>query len=277
MTKKIAVIGCSFSAYWQGDDIATPNMDVITWSNLLKQNFDVTIDMYAQDGLSCGQVLHHISYFANNPNLEYDLILGNLAPLSRDWGWCFNKKSKAQDFDDTMEIANWYVKKPLDDRIYACDINAKHYVHSHKNGVICSYGNGEMSSLEEEYIKKHMKHSENNYILNSRKNLMLIEIAREYYAKKLPLVFWHHLDNIFTDKETLKYCNSDVDWLKIARHNIIHEAGVKSFLENMLGEEKNIGKKFTTDGSHLNSYGHEQLLEKYILTDPTISSILLNK
>jgi len=279
MTKRIAVIGCSFSAYWQGDDVASPNMDITTWSNLLRQNFDVIVDTYAQNGSSVGQVAHHMFYFAYNQNTKYDLVLGNIPPLSRDWGFAWNKKDDVNDFDVTMDMSQWYVKQQLDERLFEFTINSNHYVHSHANGVCQTHQPDGMTDDEMSYISDHVDHIENNFIPNCRKNLQWVEIAREYYGKKYPLIFWHHLENMFNDY--YNDVNSDVDWVALGRHNIIHDLPVKPFFKDLFGGQQKgkqkYTKQFTTDGAHFNNFGHEQLLEKYILTDPTISSILLNK
>jgi len=96
--------------------------------------------------------------------------------------------------------------------------------------------------------------------------LQYVQTAREYYAKILPFTFWHHVRSAFTDPEEWVK-DGKVDYGKISRHNIMHKQCAKDFF-------KKDHKKYLIDIAHFNTRGHEQLLEKYILTDNKINSIL---
>jgi len=277
MTKKIAVVGCSFSAFWQGDQTSVgDNHNVKTWSHHLVDNFDVTVDNYAQNGTSVGYVNYCLNYIYNNPNLEYDLIIGNIPPLNRDWYFAFNRVDDVTDHNNLSNYEKWFEHTQEQDRVRIFNISPTIVNHAH-NDVVNIQGSdlNKLGHKDHDYVKNHYDHTKNNFMLNHRKNLQNVQIAREFYGKLLPFTFWYHATNLFVDDE-LSF-DSIVNFKKLARHTIIHEEHAKGFFRNnyYFDSKAKFQKEFLVDDSHFSTYGHEQLLEKYILTDNKINSIIV--
>jgi hypothetical protein len=280
MTKKVAVVGCSFSAFWQGDESKSGlNYDVKTWSHQLVENYDVTIDSFAMNGASAGHVNYCLSYILNNPELEYDLVIGNMPPLNRDWYFAWNKADELTDFNNLGDLSRWFSSYEEQERVRIYEVEPVTVCHSHDKitGLQGSKIKG-LTHYEHEYVKNQHEHIANNYMVNHRKNLHYVQMAREYYTQVLPFTFWYHASNAFTDKY-INFELATVDFRYLARHSIVHEDHVKAFFRNMfpLSEEKaEFESRYLVDSSHFSTYGHEQLLEKYILTDNKINSILIS-
>jgi len=268
MTKKIAVVGCSFSAFWQGDQVQPgANYDVKTWSHHLLENFDVTIDSYAQNGTSPGYFNFCLNWINNNPDCEYDLILGAMPPLNRDWYFGFNEGNEETLYKGLLNTSSWFQSEEILERVKVFDINNKIITHSHNDlSYIQGQKTAKVAKESHEYLKKFTEHTKNNFVINQKKNLQYVQIAREYYSKILPFTFWYHLPNHFTDPEPM-YVDHKVDYAHISRHSIMHKKNVFEFF-------KNWHKKFLIDDTHFNTHGHEQILGKYILTDNKINSII---
>ena len=266
MTKNIAVIGCSFSAFWQGDDTCNgPNYDVVTWSNLLSQNFDVKIDTFAHNGASSGYLMYCLNYILHS-NKKYDLILGNIPPLNRDWYFSYNPYNDVEVFHRLQDIDSWFIKKQITDNVTEYFSDTPVTTHSHENNAYVMSANDTFCSNEEkEYVANLTSHIKNNFFINQRKNLQTIEIIKQYYSVKLPLVFWYHVENMFTEDNSV--------WKTLARHTLDHtELPAKEFFKKKYHRH---WKDIVVDAAHFSSYGHEQLLEKYILKDKKISEILI--
>ena len=278
MTKKVAVVGCSFSAFWQGDESKSGlNYDVTTWSHHLVNNYDVTVDSFAQNGSSPGYVNYCLNYIHNNPDLEYDLVIGNMPPLNRDWYFAYNKVDDTTDYENLGNLNKWFDCTQEQERVRVFDITPVIVCHSHGHiSGIQGSGVKDLSEKEHNYINQHYKHIENNYMVNHRKNLHYVQVARDYYSQVLPFTFWYHASNAFTDK----YINFDmakVDFRELARHSIVHKDHAKQFFRELYphsDQKAEFEAKYLVDSSHFSTYGHEQLLEKYILTDNRINSIL---
>ena len=262
MTKNIAVIGCSFSAFWQGDETRVgPNYDVVTWSNLLSQNFDVTIDTYAENGASVGYVMYCLNYMLHNDK-NYDLIIGNMPPLNRDWYFSYNPYSDVEMWQKTQDVDSWFTKNQIKDNVTRFFSDIPITTHSHNDVCYVMSANSSLSHEEMSYVSNHTNHIENNFFANQIKNLQTIDIIKQYYAKKLPLVFWYHVENIFSENDSKLY--------ELAKHLLDHtELPAKSYFK-----KSRRWKDIVVDASHFSNYGHEQLLEKYILADKNISKIL---
>lgn len=264
MTKKIAVVGCSFSAFWQGDATVETgsNYDVKTWSHHLVDNYDVTIDSFAQDGTGPGYLNYCLNYIYN-AGLEYDLIIGNMPPLNRDWYFAYNKIDNVTDYENLTNINKWFEVTQEQERVKVYNISPIIVCHSHDKVINVQGSEVDiLSGHEREYVKQHYLHIKNNYLLNHRKSLHYVQVAREYYGNILPFSFWYHDVNAFMDMEDT--------FESLIQHSISHEQPVKQFFE----KEKDY-KKYLVDHSHFSTYGHEHLLEKYILTDNKINSIII--
>lgn len=276
MTKKIAVIGCSFSAFWQGDDTCQgPNKDVKTWSNLLSENFDVQIDSYAQNGNSCGYVFYCLNHILNKDK-KYDLIIGNVPPLNRDWYFSWNDYNDEDDYNKLYEYDSWFTQVELSDNVTQFFSDVPVTTHSHDNVSYVQYSGKPLEEYKHDYLKNFTNHISNNFLVNQRKNLQMVQLMREFYTKQLPLIFWHHVDNMFmVDTKKTKIKTDAQKMNNSVQHNISHtDLSVIEYFRNLVG--KNIVKqKYLIDPSHFTNYGHEQLLEKYILRDNKISKILI--
>tara|TARA_R100000027_G_scaffold66050_1_gene61292 strand:+ start:1335 stop:2147 length:813 start_codon:yes stop_codon:yes gene_type:complete len=269
MTKKIAVVGCSFSAFWQGDQQQKgANYNVKTWSHHLVENFDVTIDSFAQNGTSPGYFNFCLNWINNNPDLEYDLIIGAMPPLNRDWYFGFNDADEEKDYKGLLKTSSWFESKEITERVKLYNVSNTMITHSHNN---LSYIQGQASEKlhkeSNDYLQKFTNHTKNNYLINHKKNLEYVQVAREYYTKILPFQFWYHLPNHFTHPEPV-YIDNKVDYAYISRHSIMHEKNVFEYF-------KKYHKEFLIDDTHFNTLGHQHLLEKYILTDNKIGSIII--
>ena len=267
-TKKIAVLGCSFSAFWQGDDtVQGPNYNIKTWSHLLSENFDVQVDTYAQNGSSSGFFVYCLNYILNSNN-NYDLIIGNMPPLNRDWYFSWNKRNDTSDYDKLLDIDSWFEKKQLSERVFEVTSDTPTTTHSHDDICYVTY-NKSLSQNEYNYVSNYTDHIKNNFLVNQRKNLQNVQIIKNLYSKQLPLVFWHHIDNAFITETNSKLS-------KIAQHNLNHtDLSAKAYFRKEIGDA-DFYKNYTVDSSHFSTYGHEQLLEKYILADSGINSILMH-
>ena len=160
MTKRVAIVGCSFSAFWQGDESKSGlNYDVTTWSHHLVNNYDVTVDSFAQNGTSPGYVNYCLNWIHNNPDLEYDLVIGNMPPLNRDWYFAYNKADDITDFKNLSHLDRWFESKQEQERVTVYDVTPLMVCHSH--GKITGLQGAHIKDItheEHEYVNNHYKH-----------------------------------------------------------------------------------------------------------------------
>jgi hypothetical protein len=261
MTRRIAVIGCSFSDYYQDKNTAQP---VTTWSEwMARDNPSVSIDNYACSGHGLSYVEFVLRYIIKHRSGYYDAVMFNIPPLSRSWMPIGVSDLITQDpdtwFSSTSITPAYNVMTLVTRRLFAAGSN------------LMAHGFADTSALHLDTVAKTIVHDSTGAMAS---NLLILDTIANYYEKAIPnLIYWSHqwhlLNNRSQEQTDILPCypNFKGNLSSTPRKHVLE------FLFDKYGEYY-AAEHFITDSAHLSSDGNRVLYCEFLLSNTNVRSVL---
>lgn len=260
MTKRIAVIGCSFTDYYQ--DRRNPEDPVKTWSEwMLDDNPDIQIDNYACSAHSLKYVEFVLQYIIKYRSDYYHAVMFNIPPLARTWAPVCQKNNI-----QLVEEDSWFDVEQISEKynVYIPEISSLTIMRvSNAHG----FARRPVKLLNE--IDKNYSGERSNVTIP---NILVLDIIQDYYSQKIPnLIYWSH-------EQSVGDRNLEETVLKDSYPNLKGNLSdtdkcVLDFLIDKYGEYR-VARDFLTDSAHLSSLGNKVMYEEFLLPNKNVQQIL---
>lgn len=258
--KRIAVIGCSFSDYYQDKNLPEP---VKTWSEwMADDNPDVHVDNYACSGHSLAYVEFVLKYIRKYRN-DYHAVMFNIPPLPRSWMPTAKTPGVSLSEHETwftpVDVANNYTAM-------TCNISRINLVSE----TALASGYEPMPRQELKGLAKIIgKESDGMKIPNA----LILDSIDKYYAKEIPnLIYWSH--------EWMLRSKPELELTELAPFFHNHKGNLSDtnkhvieFLIDKYGEQYT-AEFLMTDSAHLSSLGNQLMYTEFLLPNQNVMSVL---
>jgi hypothetical protein len=262
MNNRIAVIGCSFSDYYQDKNLSDP---VKTWSEwMLDDNPDIQIDNYARCAHSLSYILFVLNYIIRYRPNYYHSVMFNLPPLTRSW-------APIGDHEDVVNFQNidtWFDREEIQENYTVVQHNIKSLLLSQTIGIHKHRSISDIPAHFENLIgMTQEKNREGMRIIN----LLHLDVIKNYYSKVIPnLIYWSHISVVGNKKKEQELRE---DYPNITGNLSNTDKASLDFLLGKYGE-RYMAEWLLTDSSHLSSLGNRKLYEEYLLPNENFRKIL---
>ena len=258
--KKIAVIGCSFSDYYQDKNTTDP---VVSWSEwMVQDNPHIHVDNYACSGHSLAYVefvLRYISKFRT----DYHAVMFNIPPLTRSW-----MPTAKVDGVALQDHETWFTPVKITDNYntITCNLSRINLVSE----TVLAEGYDPIPRQELKSIAKIIgKYSDGMKIANA----LILETIDNYYSKKIPnLIYWSH--------EWLMRSKPELELTELAPYFENYKGNlsdttkhVMEFLIDKYGEQYTV-EYLMTDSAHLSSLGNQKMYSEFLLPNQNVADVL---
>lgn len=259
MTKRIAVVGCSFTDYYQDKNMADP---VKTWSEwMLDDNPGIQIDNYARSAHSLVYVEFVLRFIIKYRPDYYHAVMFNIPPLARTWApVCQNDNIRLLKQD------SWFDIHEVTENYNACVPNISSLMIA-KTSNAQGFPERPVRLLSE--IDKNYGSQRDNVIIP---NILVLDMIQDYYSQKIPnLIYWSHEQSI--GERTLEETVLKDSYPNLKGNLSDTDKCVLDFLIDKYGEYR-VARDFLTDSAHLSSLGNKVMYEEFLLPNKNVQQIL---
>ena len=259
MTKRIALVGCSFTDYYQDKNLNDP---VKTWSEwMLDDNPDVQIDNYAASAHNLSYIEFVLRYIIKYKSDCYHSVMFNLPPWPRTWA-----PIRQSDKINFGNVKSWFTAEIISDNYQVIRCNISSFLISKE---ACAYGLRKTPHRFLQSLTNMIGDHRDSQIIP---NLITLDIIDQYYAQKIPnLIYWAHEYALGDSKTEEEYIQPHYSNYKGNLSDT--NKGVLEFLVDKYGEQ-HVAEHFLTDSAHLSSLGNKTMYEEFLLPNKNVQAVL---